>query len=65
LVSLQNQIKQMRGQMQAYQNQHNYTAFNKLVPQFNSLVKQFNQGVKEYNALTRNLVGVETPATSQ
>ena len=65
ISSLQTQIRQMRRQMQTDLAQHKNAAYNQLVPQVNSLIKQYNQAVKEYNALSRELLGEETPAANQ
>jgi uncharacterized protein YukE len=65
IASLQTQIRQMRRQMQSDLNQHKNEAYNKLVPQINELIQQYNQAVRDYNALSRELMGEESPASNQ
>ena len=65
LVNIQNRIKQMRKQMQNDMDQNKMGDYNQLVPQINALIKEFNQKVRAYNALSRSLMGEETPANNQ
>ena len=63
--TLQGRLAKMRQQLQTYSGRHSIAAYNKLVPQYNALVQQYNQTVRDYNALSRNLLGEETPAATQ
>ncbi|MGB8648672.1 MAG: hypothetical protein WCF84_25770 [Anaerolineae bacterium] len=65
LDSVQAQINTMRQQMDADRRRGNVKAYNALVPKFNALVQQYNQTVEQYNALSRSLIGVEAPASTQ
>lgn len=65
LNNLQTQISQLRSQMAADRRRGNRAAYNALVPRFNALVTEYNQNVAEYNALSRSLLGEESPASSQ
>jgi predicted nucleic acid-binding Zn-ribbon protein len=65
LLNIQNRIKQMRKQMQNDMDQNRMGDYNQLVPQINALIKEFNQKVRAYNALSRSLMGEETPANNQ
>ena len=65
LNGLESQIVQMRKIMRSDRARGSIRAFNALVPQINNLVKQYNQTVSQYNAISRDLLGQETSATSQ
>jgi hypothetical protein len=63
--TLQSRLLQMRRQLQTYSGRRSVAAYNRLVPQYNALVQQYNQAVHDFNALSRDLLGEETPASVQ
>jgi hypothetical protein len=65
LESLQTQIIQTRSRMRSDLAKHKISAYNALVPKINSLISQYNRAVRSYNALSRSLVGEESPVASQ
>jgi len=65
LNNLHAQIEKMRRDMDAAQRQKRIPAYNALVPRYNSLIKQYNQTVAQYNALSRSLIGEESPQVAQ
>ncbi|MCL4507233.1 MAG: hypothetical protein M1434_14765 [Chloroflexi bacterium] len=65
ISDLTERIRQMRIQIQRYRAQRNIAAYNRLVPQLNELITQYNQAVQDYNALSRDLLGQESPVPTQ
>ncbi len=63
--TLRTQIVRLRTQLNAYRRRGNRATYNTLVSQLNSLVKQYNQAIAQYNALSRSLMGQESPEPSQ
>jgi hypothetical protein len=56
LSSLEQNIVQVRRQMQVDRVRENIPAYNRLVPQLNSLVDQYNQAAYTYDSLSAGLV---------